>query len=931
MDVIQRAMEKNLHISENENLNLQTWQTFTENAADKKVFLFGTGAGAEFFFKNYNTVKLDGIIDNDIKKQGFQADDFVGEAWGAEYGRLEISSMDLLKRYHPDKILILITSTNYYEQIIEELEGIGIENYFVLLMMEANKRIESGYMETDDAIYSPAEYAELCCQKEIEWNKLLFYSFGTYSDHGKYITKALLGIRKDLDIVWAVNDMTLEVPQGVRKVYLGNWKRYICEMETAKIWIYNMPVPQYMVKRHGQIYIQTKHWASVTLKKFYLDTKARADTQDNVVYWRQDSSKMDYIITGSNFDTESSRRGFDFHKEVIQVGSPRSDAMFHGEEMKRKVYSYYGLDLEKRMLLYAPTYRYDKNSPVGAKPKQVIREIDLDYGRVKTALERYFGGAWYIALRLHPGHEKEIEKLGLPEYVIDVSRYGDGEEVTSACDILISDYSSIMFEPAFVKKPVFLFATDKKEYIDKEYDLLIAYDTLPFPIAESNDELIKNIECFVQADYEKAVDCFMDQYGVHEDGHASERAAKYISELMSPLVSVIVPIYNTQEFLPRCLDSILDQTYIDMEIILVNDGSTDGSLSVCESYAVQDTRIQIIDQPNQGALAARREGVKLCRGAYVMFVDSDDWIEPELLEVMVGAAREYGCSLVCTNVSMESGSRIIERRNAIPSGVYETEKIAKDLFYYKDTDRYGILPYNVAKLYSRDILKEAIDDVSRDIRYAEDKAVLFTLVFRNMKVCFLDEMYYHYCVREGSTTELENPDYLIELTAFYKYAKQIFDGHKEREHLLRQLGKYLLQEARYAIDTKLALTTAGKPICKEPHVYRLDPSAFLPPKKKIILYGAGKVGSDYQKQMADCVNIELCGWVDKNHEKYQGKEVPVYPIDHIKETAYDYILVAVGKQTVYKEIKEELADMGIAKDAIIWGRPYGAPCGMEET
>lgn len=532
MDVIQRAIEKKLHISQNEKLNLQTWQMFTESAADKKVFLFGSGACADFFFKNYKAVRLNGIIDSDIKKQGFRADIFLGEALGSEYGKLVISSMDILKQYDAGEILILITSTNYYEQIIDELEKIGIKTYFVLLMMEANKRAESGYIETSDAVYGPEDYAEICCQKQIEWNKVVFYSFGTYSDHGKYITEALLKSEKDLDIVWAVNDMALEVPHGVRKIYLGNWKRYICEMETAKIWIYNMPVPQYIIKRQGQIYIQTKHWASITLKKFYLDTKARAGTQDNTAYWRQDSGKMDYIITGSDFDTESSRRGFNFHKEVIQVGSPRSDTMFHEKEMKKKVYSYYGLDLKKRMLLYAPTYRYDKTSSLHEKPKQEIRDIDLDYESVKMVLERHFCGEWYIALRLHPGHEKETEKLKLPEYVIDLSKYVDGEEAAAACDIMISDYSSIMFEPAFVKKPVFLFATDKKEYIDKEYDLLIDYDTLPFPIAESNEDLIKNMECFVQADYEKKVNSFMNKYGVHEDGHASERAAEYILKLI---------------------------------------------------------------------------------------------------------------------------------------------------------------------------------------------------------------------------------------------------------------------------------------------------------------------------------------------------------------------------------------------------------------
>ncbi len=532
MDVIQRAMEKRLHISENEKLNTQTWQMFTESAAGKKIFLFGIGECADYFFKNYSDVRLEGIIDNDTKKQGFHADDFLGEAREAKYGGLEISSMDLLKQYDSDKILVLITSTSYYGQIIDELEEVGIKNYFVLLMMEANRRKKTVYVTAGVSMSSPTDYVNIYCKEKIDWNKLVFFSFGTYSDHGKYITEVLLKMRKDLDIVWIVSDIASEVPKGVRKVYLGNWKRYIYEMETARIWIYNMPVPEYIMKRQGQIYIQTKHWASITLKKFYLDTKAAADTSKNVAFWKQDSRKMDYIITGSDFDTESSRRGFNFHKEVIQIGSPRSDAMFQEKEKKEKVYSYYGLSLEKRMLLYAPTYRYEKNSFTQEKPIQEIREVSLDYEGVKTALEKHFGGEWYIALRLHPGHEKEVEKLKLPEYVVNLSAYEDGEETAAACDIMISDYSSIMFEPAFVKKPVFLFATDKREYIDKEYDLLLDYDMLPFPIAESNGELIKNIECFVQADYEKKLDIFMEQYSVHEDGHASERAAKFILNLI---------------------------------------------------------------------------------------------------------------------------------------------------------------------------------------------------------------------------------------------------------------------------------------------------------------------------------------------------------------------------------------------------------------
>ena len=323
-----------------------------------------------------------------------------------------------------------------------------------------------------------------------------------------------------------------------------------------------------------------------------------------------------------------------------------------------------------------------------------------------------------------------------------------------------------------------------------------------------------------------------------------------------------------------------------------------------------------------GIIAAKKTGIKLCQGKYVMFVDSDDWIEPQLLETMVRIITKCDCSLVCTNVSMDFENSTVEKRNGIPSGVYETDKIAKDLFYYKDTDYYGILPYSVAKLYPRDLLKEVLDNISNEIRYAEDKAIVFSFIYRNAKICVTDDMYYHYCVRNGSACQSENQDYLVELTAFYKYAKKLFEEHKEREHLLRQLGKYLLQEMHYSVNNRLGLAELGKPIFKEP--YELDSSVFLAQKIKIILYGAGKVGSDYRKRIGDCMNIELCAWVDRNYGKYQYKEMVVQSVEHILETEYDYILVAVNNRIVFKEIKKELADMGIAESVIVWGRPYGA-------
>ncbi len=388
---------------------------------------------------------------------------------------------------------------------------------------------------------------------------------------------------------------------------------------------------------------------------------------------------------------------------------------------------------------------------------------------------------------------------------------------------------------------------------------------------------------------------------------------------MKSLVSVIIPIYNTEEYLHRCIESIREQTYTKLEIILVDDGSTDGSGKICDDYMVKDDRIHVIHQSNQGIIAAKKAAVRECHGAYVMFVDSDDWIEKELLEAMLDRLLETNCSLVCSNVFIEENGETIENRNGIPCGVYETDKICRDLFYYKDTKQYGVLPYSVAKLFTREMLQEVMNNIGSDIRYSEDKAIVFGLVFQNIKVCFMDAVYYHYCIRTNSVSHVENPDFLVELTAFYKYTKKLFEVHRESVFLLRQLGRWLLDEAKFTVNYRLGLNENGKSLYEVS--YELDPSVFQRNETNVILYGAGFVGMDYHKKLDECMKLCLCGWVDKNFKKYRENGLDVQPVEYIRNREYDYILVAVKKENLYKEIKEELKGMGVVEDKIIWGRP----------
>ena len=460
------------------------------------------------------------MVDNDKKKNGMMLSNFFGDFLDEKHKKIKISDASGLLEYDKNDIVVLITSLLHLEQIYEQLNSMGIPHIFSLLTMEANRR------ENKEAVINLKK--EEIIEKNISENKVIFYTMGGYSGHGKYIVEKMLKIRRDLDIVWLVDDLSVCVPDGIRLIYSKDRKKCMHEMYTAKIWAFEWLVPLDIKKQDGQIYIQLKHWPSITLKKFGFDVIRRTKSSEYVNLWKYNSKLIDYIMVGSKFDENSCRRGFGFDGKVEYTGSARSDVLFDSLKVKKMVYQKYDISVSCKTVLYAPTYRsVGKNYSVPSS-----NNIDLNFEKIKLILEERFGGKWLILLRLHPLVAVDSDNIDKPQYVIDVSDYSDSQELVAAADIMVTDYSSIMFEPSFVKKPVFLYAQDKKTYIDAEAELLIKYDTLPFPIAETNEELVKNIENFDQQIYEENVTEFLEEYGVHEDGHASKRAAEFIVNLL---------------------------------------------------------------------------------------------------------------------------------------------------------------------------------------------------------------------------------------------------------------------------------------------------------------------------------------------------------------------------------------------------------------
>ena len=231
------------------------------------------------------------------------------------------------------------------------------------------------------------------------------------------------------------------------------------------------------------------------------------------------------------------------------------------------------------------------------------------------------------------------------------------------------------------------------------------------------------------------------------------------------LVSVIIPVYNIAPYIKECIESIQKQSYRNIEIVIIDDGSIDGSGELCEEFAEHDERIQVIRQKNAGVAAARSKGIEASVGTYMMFVDGDDWIESNMVEQLVKQLNS--ADLVTSGVYyQEKADKIIERYDVFLEGSYSTQtqidQILKSMIYDAKTGYLQRLtPWCYNKLYRSDLVKEIYQDVDLDITFAEDSVFLYKYLLRCNSIIVIHQCYYHYRYREGSAMHGINDHMLI--------------------------------------------------------------------------------------------------------------------------------------------------------------------------
>lgn len=231
-----------------------------------------------------------------------------------------------------------------------------------------------------------------------------------------------------------------------------------------------------------------------------------------------------------------------------------------------------------------------------------------------------------------------------------------------------------------------------------------------------------------------------------------------------PKLSVIVPVYNTEKYLRECIDSILAQTFTDFELILVNDGSTDGSGAICDEYAKKDERIQVIHQQNGGITVARKSGVRVARGEYVTFVDSDDWIDKDMYRIML--AQEPADIVICNMIRFTSES-MFEIKCCVNSEEYDKQQLI-DRFYpvmLFDFNRCqpAVHPSLCNKLIRSEIIQNVINNVADGITYGEDALCSYACMLDAERISVMDRGLYYYRENLQSVCNVYNKDMFSKL------------------------------------------------------------------------------------------------------------------------------------------------------------------------
>ena len=368
-------------------------------------------------------------------------------------------------------------------------------------------------------------YLNFFNKKKMNENQIFIESFrgDFYSDSPKYLYQYLYEHYNDkYDFVWVMNHRGIKIPGNPKTVKKYSLK-YFKEAAKSKYWLINTRQAALLSKRPDQIMVST--WHGTPLKKlgFDMGNLYLEDPQSKFNY-KKDSSEWNYLISPNEFTTDKLRSSFAYEGEVLEYGYPRNDILYtYDDNLIEKIKTDLNLPHDKKIILYAPTWRDDESYDIG----KVRFNLELDLNSLKQTLS----DEYIVLIRTHYFISNNLDLSNFKEFAFDVSGYEDITELYLISDILITDYSSVFFDYANLKRPILFYTYD----LDKYSNLLRGFyldihNDVPGPLLFTTSEVIDAIENIddVSRQYSEKYDEFYNRFCYIDDGNASKRIVEKI-------------------------------------------------------------------------------------------------------------------------------------------------------------------------------------------------------------------------------------------------------------------------------------------------------------------------------------------------------------------------------------------------------------------
>lgn len=379
----------------------------------------------------------------------------------------------------------------------------------------------------------------------------------------------------------------------------------------------------------------------------------------------------------------------------------------------------------------------------------------------------------------------------------------------------------------------------------------------------------------------------------------------------TPLVSVIVTVYNLEKYLDICVDSIVNQTYSNLEIILVDDGSEDNSGRKCDEYAKCDARIKVLHKKNGGAVSARKAGIEIATGDYIGFVDGDDWIENNMYELMVHACVEESVDIVSVEDvrEYEDGRSYIEHI-LLEEGVYKDEKyvnyILPNIIDTSNFFQWNIPMHGWQHIFRRELIRRCYQQIDTRIRRGEDMMFALSCYIEANSVALIKKTLYHYrqiMNSARSTSTKKNLEGLVYLT------KRLYEIAEKSERQKETIYEQMRDCALYTL-----LWSAYEVFLTEDD-YELFPYR-VERNKKIVIIGTGAFGKRLYNRINELKFCDIVAWVDNGWKTLQNQGIQVTGMEVLSQMEFDYVVIAVLNLHAQEQLISEVKRQNIESEKI---------------